>query len=164
MQKQPIMSTIYSKITQKMKRYTIYLMLLFSVLSFAQNNRKIEKIKAIQVAFISNKLNLTPEEAQKFWPIFNQFSDKQFDLKFKRKMLLLKMNPQNATPVSDSEMSKLLADSENLEAEIQNNRSRLIKDLQGVISPQKIFMLKQLEEEFKKTLLKQFKNRGKSRD
>jgi hypothetical protein len=139
-------------------------MLLFSVLSFAQNNRKIEKIKAIQVAFISNKLNLTPEEAQKFWPIFNQFSDKQFDLKFKRKMLLLKMNPQNATPVSDSEMSKLLADSENLEAEIQNNRSRLIKDLQGVISPQKIFMLKQLEEEFKKTLLKQFKNRGKSRD
>lgn len=147
-----------------MKRFTIYLMLLFSVLSFAQNNRKIEKIKAIQVAFISNKLNLTPEEAQKFWPIFNQFSDKQFDLKFKRKMLLLKMNPQNATPVSDSEMSKLLADSENLEAEIQNNRSRLIKDLQGVISPQKIFMLKQLEEEFKKTLLKQFKNRGKSRD
>ena len=137
---------------------------MFSVLSFAQNNRKIEKIKAIQVAFISNKLNLTPEEAQKFWPIFNQFSDKQFDLKFKRKMLLLKMNPQNATPVSDSEMSKLLADSENLEAEIQNNRSRLIKDLQGVISPQKIFMLKQLEEEFKKTLLKQFKNRGKSRD
>jgi hypothetical protein len=147
-----------------MKRFTIYLMLLFSVLSFAQNNRKIEKIKAIQVAFISNKLDLTPEEAQKFWPIFNQFSDKQFDLKFKRKMLLMKMNPESATPISDSEMTKLLADSENLEAEIQNNRSRLIKDLQGVISPQKIFMLKQLEEEFKKTLLKQFKNRGKSRD
>jgi hypothetical protein len=158
------MSTIYSKITQKMKRYTIYLMLLFSVLSFAQNNRKIEKIKAIQVAFISNKLDLTPEEAQKFWPIFNQFSDKQFDLKFKRKMLLMKMNPESATPISDSEMTKLLADSENLETEIQNNRSRLIKDLQGVISPQKIFMLKQLEEEFKKTLLKQFKNREKSRD
>jgi hypothetical protein len=147
-----------------MKRYTIYLMLLFSVLSFAQNNRKIEKIKAIQVAFISNKLDLTPEEAQKFWPIFNQFSDKQFDLKFKRKMLLMKMNPESATPISDSEMTKLLADSENLETEIQNNRSRLIKDLQGVISPQKIFMLKQLEEEFKKTLLKQFKNREKSRD
>jgi hypothetical protein len=147
-----------------MKRYTIYLMLLFSVLSFAQNNRKIEKIKAIQVAFISNKLDLTPEEAQKFWPIFNQFSDKQFDLKFKRKMLLMKMNPESATPISDSEMTKLLADSENLETEIQNNRSRLIKDLQGVISPQKIFMLKQLEEEFKKTLLKQFKNRERSRD
>ena len=144
-----------------MKRYTIYLMLLFSVLSFAQNNKKIEKIKAIQIAFISNKMNLTPEEAQKFWPIFNQFSDKQFDLKFKRKMLLLKMNHENATPISDSEMSKLLTDSENIEAEIQNNRSRLIKDLQGVVSPQKIFMLKQSEEEFKKTLLKQFKKRGK---
>ncbi len=144
-----------------MKRYTIYFMLLFSVLSFAQNNKKIEKIKAIQIAFISNKMNLTPEEAQKFWPIFNQFSDKQFDLKFKRKMLLLKMNHENATPISDSEMSKLLTDSENIEAEIQNNRSRLIKDLQGVVSPQKIFMLKQSEEEFKKTLLKQFKKRGK---
>src|SRR3954471_13243532 len=31
-----------------------------------------EKIEALRIAFISQRLNLTPEEAQKFWPVYNQ--------------------------------------------------------------------------------------------
>jgi hypothetical protein len=33
-----------------------------------------EKIEALKVAFISKDLNLTPQEAEKFWPIYNQYS------------------------------------------------------------------------------------------
>lgn len=36
-------------------------------------NTKEEKIQALEVAFISRKLNLTTEEAQKFWPVFNEY-------------------------------------------------------------------------------------------
>ena len=32
-----------------------------------------EKIEALRIAFISQQLNLTPQEAQKFWPVYNQF-------------------------------------------------------------------------------------------
>jgi len=35
--------------------------------------KKEEKIKALYVAFISQQLKLTEEEAQKFWPVHNQF-------------------------------------------------------------------------------------------
>lgn len=34
-----------------------------------------QKIEALKVAYITNKLNLSPEEAQKFWPIYNKYSD-----------------------------------------------------------------------------------------
>lgn len=34
-----------------------------------------EKIEALRVAFISQQLNLTPQEAEKFWPVYNQFRD-----------------------------------------------------------------------------------------
>lgn len=33
-----------------------------------------DNIEALKVAFISKELELTPEEAQKFWPIYNQYS------------------------------------------------------------------------------------------
>lgn len=31
------------------------------------------KLKAYQIAFLTKKLNLTPDEAQRFWPVFNQY-------------------------------------------------------------------------------------------
>ena len=33
-----------------------------------------EKIEALKVAFITKELDLTPDEAQKFWPVYNQYS------------------------------------------------------------------------------------------
>ena len=37
------------------------------------NDRK--KIQAMEVAYITKELNLSPEEAQKFWPVFNKYRD-----------------------------------------------------------------------------------------
>lgn len=33
-----------------------------------------EKIEALKVAFITKELDLTADEAQKFWPVYNQYS------------------------------------------------------------------------------------------
>jgi hypothetical protein len=33
------------------------------------------KLQAYQIAFLTKKLNLTPEEAQRFWPVFNKYQD-----------------------------------------------------------------------------------------
>jgi hypothetical protein len=38
------------------------------------SDKKIADIEALKVAFISKDLELTPEEAQKFWPVYNQYS------------------------------------------------------------------------------------------
>ena len=37
------------------------------------DGEKGERIEALRIAFISNELNLTPQEAEKFWPVYNQF-------------------------------------------------------------------------------------------
>jgi hypothetical protein len=38
------------------------------------NEKKLQEIEALKVAFISKELDLTPDEAQKFWPLYNQYS------------------------------------------------------------------------------------------
>jgi hypothetical protein len=147
-----------------MKKYTLIILLLISVFSYSQNGRKLERIKALRIAYISNKLELTPEEAQKFWPVFNTFDAKQFDLRLKKKQLMFKLKPENSSSISDKEMKNLLDESEDLDSEIQLNRKAFVKNLQGIISPQKILILKQLEDDFKKEILKQIKNRRQNRD
>ena len=58
----------------------IFLFLGFPFWGFSQqeddiniNDRK--KIQAMEVAYITKELNLSPEEAQKFWPVFNKYRD-----------------------------------------------------------------------------------------
>lgn len=122
-----------------------------------------ERIKALRVAFISDRLDLSPEEAQKFWPIFNQYDERQIELHKQKRQLMHKLRPENTSGLSDKETAALMEQDENLETDMQNNRRKLAKDLQGVIPNQKILMLKQLDIEFKEKLLKQMKNRRERR-
>ena len=58
-----------------MKKYLLIIIAIFGTISFtmAQNGNDHEKIQALKVAFITQKLHLTPQEAEKFWPVYNQY-------------------------------------------------------------------------------------------
>ena len=54
----------------------------------AQNRRvQREEIEAQKRAYFTEKLNLTVEEAEKFWPLYNEFQDKRRALRAKRREL-----------------------------------------------------------------------------
>ncbi|MEP7106594.1 MAG: hypothetical protein ABI760_01405 [Ferruginibacter sp.] len=59
----------------------IYILIIFiGIAGFASaqedllSEKKQQDIEALKVAFISKELDLTPDEAQKFWPVYNQYS------------------------------------------------------------------------------------------
>ena len=142
-----------------MKNYlTLVVLLIFSV-AIAQNDKKLDRIKALRVAYISNKLELTKQEAEKFWPVFNTFDDKQLDLRIQKRILTFKLQKQNSTINSEKEMSAILDESEKIEDEMQSNRKTFVKNLKGIISPQKIILLKRLEIEFKQELINKIKDK-----
>lgn len=143
-----------------MKKIYTLLLLLATLVTYSQDAEdRIERIKALRIAYISDKLQLTPDEAQKFWPIFNQFDDRQSELQKQKRQLMMKLRPANASTLSEKESAKLMEEDERLENDIQNSRRQLVKELQGVIPNQKILMLRQIEVEFKQKLLKQIQKR-----
>jgi len=143
----------------KMKKLITLLLIVLSFSAFSQDRqKKLERIKALRVAFLSDRLDLTPEEAQKFWPVFNQYDEKQFQLQHDKRKLMRKLRPENTATLTEKETVALMEEDEKLENDIQENRKKLVKDLQGVIPNQKILMLKQLEIEFKHKLLEQMKS------
>ena len=64
-----------------MKALKIYLLLLFmagSSLAFAQRGGQPvdpERLQAARIAFITTRINLKTEQAEKFWPLFNSFTE-----------------------------------------------------------------------------------------
>lgn len=143
------------------------LFLFLSISFYAQGKKMTEKkeqIYALKVAFITNNLSLTASEAEKFWPIYNSFEDKQFDLKHQKSISLVKkMDDETLSKMSDKEALLVLTKIEASEEELFQLRKKLIINLKSVISPVKIIKLKKAEEEFNKKLLQQYRNKGPKR-
>ncbi len=60
-----------------MKKYFYFLPLLFIFLNVKaqppQVEEKLQEIEAIHIAYITKELELTTDEAQKFWPVYNSY-------------------------------------------------------------------------------------------
>jgi len=142
-----------------MKRLIIpILTLLICFNAYSQRDGKIhERIKAQKVAFITERLDLSPNEAQKFWPIYNAFEDKvnkmrQNDLREVRQAM-------QRGNLSDSEAQQILDKFMSVEEHLFEAKKQLVKDLRKVIPPQKIIQLKATEDAFNKKLMKMLQQR-----
>jgi len=135
--------------------------LLVTSLSFSQGfKEKREKVKALKVAYITEQLELTTDEAQKFWPIYNAFDEKQSELRHeKMRAILDRFKPGNVEKLSEKDASNSLAQMEKIEEDLFNLKKKFIKDLQSVISAKKIIKLKKAEEDFNRELLKQMREK-----
>ena len=70
------------------------ILIIFSIVSltgFAQNNGT-KQIETAKIALITNRLNLSPEQAQQFWPIYNEFDTKKKEIKKSYRKLVSEIN------------------------------------------------------------------------
>jgi hypothetical protein len=150
-----------------MKKLIPILIFLISFSVFAQPDGKIrERIKAQKVAFITEKLSLTPEEAQGFWPIYNAFEIKTENIRFKD-IRAIKIRMRNNPELSEKEADELLDKLIKAEDAMHAAKLNLVNDLKTVISSEKIIKLKAAEDEFNKRLLerlKEFRDKRGNRD
>jgi Spy/CpxP family protein refolding chaperone len=120
---------------------------------------KRENIEALKVAFITKKLDLTPEEAQQFWPIYNQYTDRLQDIRKKRRQEN-KEKKQNFDEMSDKEIEQAV-DNEIIfrqkELDLQKEYHSKFK---AVLPIKKVARLYQAEEQFKRVLLDKLKDGG----
>lgn len=122
--------------------------------------QKKEQIKALKVAFITEELKLTPEEAAKFWPLYNAYEDKQKDYKKEKiKGYLNRMDESRVENLTEKEATAMLLQMEAAEEEAFQARKKFTASLKGVIPAVKIIKLKQAEESFNRKLLKQYKEK-----
>jgi len=148
----------------KIKNILPLLMFLISFSFYAQNDKvdeKREKIKAYKVSFLTTELELTSTEAEKFWPIYNAFDDKQYELRHeKMKTYLRKLDDDKINSISEKEAASLLCQIEGTDKELYLLREKYMSNLKKILSAKKILKLKKSEDDFNRKLLKQYRDKA----
>src|SRR4051812_22079241 len=130
----------------KIKNILPLLLFLVSFSFYAQSDKldeKREKIKAYKVSFLTTELELTSTEAEKFWPIYNTYDDKQFELRHeKMKTYLRRLDDDNINSLSEKDAAALLAQIESTDKELYLLREKYMTNLKKVLSAKKILKLK----------------------
>ena len=126
-----------------------------------QDPKNLEKIQAARIALISEKLKLTPAQAEKFWPVYREFTENRMEL---RKQFRDAERNQDATKPKadrDQELLKLGLHLKQQNVDLEKNYSdRLLK----VISAQQLLTLPKAEEEFRRMLLQRLQDREDMRE
>lgn len=117
-----------------------------------------EKIKALKVAMITEKLNLTPDEAEKFWPVYNKHDEAMDDLRHKERKYFGKRS-EDVTNISEADATKLLAEFDMVNEQRYKLGSNFVKELKKILPNKKIVLLFKAEEEFKRKLLQRMRQR-----
>lgn len=139
-----------------MKRYLVYLFLFGALLTKvqAQDPQKVqsinEKIEARKIALITQRLELSPEQAAKFWPIYRELSQKQRDIKSDFQQQRRSFNPNTA---SDEEMKKMIDLGLKVKERQLNLEREYSERMRQVITNRQIVNLRRAEEEFRQRLL-----------
>ncbi|MFC6998154.1 Spy/CpxP family protein refolding chaperone [Rufibacter roseus] len=114
-----------------------------------EKKARLEKIENAKIAFITEKLSLTPEQAQRFWPIYNEYNTKRYELKRKLRSLREEnLNNQSNEQVKASLETRLSYRQRELDLD-NEYMDRYLR----VISPKQLALLYRSEREFTKLLL-----------
>jgi hypothetical protein len=116
-----------------------------------------ERIESLFVAFVTEKLQLTPAESQAFWPVYNEYRDKE-------KAIKDDFRPgKELEYMSDAEAEAFVNDGLKREQMLLDLRKDYTQQIKEVLPIRKVAMLMRVEREFKERLLKEIQERRKQR-
>jgi hypothetical protein len=136
------------------------LTMLFLATTFvsAQTRTGMDKIKSLKIAFITERLSLSSEEAKVFWPVYNQHEEALGNLRYKERTEI-RGKLRNMETMSDQQVRKIMDELLALENEKNQRNLAFLEEMTNLISAKKTFLLIKAEEDFKRRLLQQIQQR-----
>ena len=160
----------------KINKYiiTLFLITAFALTSNAQfgfnsrdrdrnNNDEGDKFRSEKVAFISNYLDLSPDEAQDFWPVYNEFEKKRFEIQTQRRNIEGSIRNANDN-LSNKQVNNLIEEMIQSYQDDADIIREYYKQFQNILPSQKVLKLSQSEDQFRVDMLQKFMGRQPSRD
>jgi hypothetical protein len=136
-------------------QYTLLLIFLGSnVIAQTQNAR--EKIESARIALINNRLDLTPAQAEKFWPIYREYSKKREGLK---REYVQERHRLDKDGMTEGESKELLETGLLLKEQEVALEREYSEKLTKVISSKQLLALRKAENDFRQMLIERLKER-----
>ena len=117
-----------------------------------------EKIEAMKIAFLTKRLQLTPDEAQKFWPVYNQYEAEKKQVRQTTVGAVKDMKEDG--DFTNAEAEQAIAKYIEFKAKDLDLIKKYVAEFRKFLPATKIAKLVTAEENFKKMLMKQAQQGG----
>jgi hypothetical protein len=113
-----------------------------------------EKLEAARIAFITNRLDLKPDQAEKFWPLFNEYNDER------RKMMdnVSSLNRESMQELTEHRAREIIRERFSIQQQLLDREKTFMEEITKVISPQQAIKLGGVNREFTRQVYQ--RNRG----
>ena len=137
------------------KNILILCLSLISVSAISQKQEALQKIEAAKIALITERLELTPEQAEKFWPIYREYGTERKEIRQNYKSARENFDPNTATEEENRRMLELANQSKEEQLKLEQEYSQRVL---GVIDTRQLNNLRKAESDFKEMLLKRIRS------
>lgn len=145
-----------------MKKILIILMIAFSSTQLlGQSQEVLDKIESAKIALITQRLDLTPEQAEKFWPIYREYSNKQREINREFQNLRRNYNPNSA---SEEESKKMVETGQKIKENLLNLDREYADRMLQVINNRQLLSLRKAENDFREELMRRLRRQRQMRN
>ena len=126
------------------------LLLALAPAASAQGGRRLAQLENAKIAFITNRVTLTQDQAQRFWPLYNEFSERRRDLN--RNGRLLRRDVTES--MTDQQIRENFNQSFAVRQQELNLEKEYFEKFQKVISLRQVALLFMAERDFTREVIK----------
>lgn len=120
-----------------------------------------EKIEAAKIALITERLSLTPDQAQKFWPIYNEFSKRQQEVRLSFNQARRNHDPKTASEEDNKRILEMGMKAKEQTLQLERQYSERFLE---VINNRQLLSLRKAEEDFTQMIIKRLRDQQQRRD
>lgn len=146
---------------KKLIAATLFLLLPFLVSAQRNASRRTE-IDAYKVSYLKEKLELSPEEAKIFWPIYNAWTSEQSALRQERREKMISFRKSTEIEdLSDAQVQTLITNELNFKQRDLNIERKYYNKLKTSLPIKTVGKYYRAQETFKKELLSRYRENRK---
>lgn len=154
----------YSNDRRAMRKIFALLLMAIGIAAWAQDEmpevsqdpKAQERIQSLRIAYITEKLGLTTEQAEKFWPIYREFSQERRKLGQELREAQRQIDPKNPDPKKQQDLLDLGLRLKERELNLERDYSGRLRE---VISAQQMLNLRKAEGDFRNMVMQQLQQR-----
>jgi len=141
-------------------KFVSSLMLLIAMVmtlkGYGQSQEAMAKIQSARIALITERLGLTPDQAERFWPVYREFNEHRRGLRNEIKSAREGVDPKSLTDEQGRELMSRTLDLKQRELDLEREYSQ---KMLNVISTQQVMSLKKAENDFRRMLMQRLEQR-----
>jgi hypothetical protein len=148
-----------------MKKVLIIALVFSSLVGFSQNNQQAneqarqnakDKLDAARIALITERLNLTPDQAQTFWPLYNEYAEQRRQIQLQYRQQRQGLDLENLT---EDQQKRLLQQRMEQKQKQLNLENKYSEQMLNVINARQMMALKKAEDDFRTMILRRLEQR-----